>query len=223
MKRLMYIPIMLLLAVSLLLASTESVYAQEPVTLYPQSGVGSVIIQGSGFMGGSSIEILWDGNPIPTVPSPIETGPWGTELEGTFVAIITIPTDAIPGSHTITVNGTAPDETSVSLDATFELLSIVGPAGPEGSEGDRGPRGLPGPAGPSGPTGSSGEQGPAGEPGTVGPPGPAGAQGAPGPAGEQGLAGESGPAGPISITAIVLAVIAIALILMGKIKKLIFG
>lgn len=51
MKRLIYIPTMLLLAVSLLLASTESAYAQG-ITLSPQSGVGSVIIQGSDFWGG---------------------------------------------------------------------------------------------------------------------------------------------------------------------------
>ena len=221
MKRLIYIPIMLLLAVSLLLASTESAYAQG-VTLHPQSGVGSVIIQGSGFMGESSIEILWDGNPVPTVPSPIETGPFDTPLQGTFVAMITIPTDAIPGSHTITVNGTAPEENPVSLDATFELLSIVGPAGLEGSEGDRGPRGLPGLAGPSGPTGTSGEQGPAGEPGTIGPPGPAGPTGLAGPLGEQGLPGEPTPTGGI-IAAIVLAIIAIGLTVFGWLKKLVAG
>ena len=180
MKRLIYIPTMLLLAFSLLLASTESAYAQG-ITLYPQSGVGSVIIQGSDFMGGSDIEILWDGNPVPTVPSPLRTENSDDEFWGTFVAMITIPTDASPGSHTITVIGTAPDEDPVSLDATFELLSIVGPAGPEGSEGDRGPRGLPGPTGPSGSTGTSGEQGPVGEPGTIGPPGPAGPTGLAGP------------------------------------------
>lgn len=221
MKRLIYIPIMLLLTVSLLLASTESAYAQG-ITLSPQSGVGSVIIQGSDFMPGSPIEILWDGKPVPTVPSPVETGPSDTPPSGTFVAMITIPTDAIPGSHTITVNGTAPDETSVSLDATFELLSIVGPAGPEGSDGNRGSRGLTGSTGPSGSTGTSGEQGPAGEPGTIGPPGPAGPTGPAGPPGEQGPPSEPAPTGGI-IAAIVLAIIAIGLTVFGWLKKLVAG
>jgi len=224
MKRLIYIPIMLLLAVSLLLASTERVYAQG-ITLSPQSGVGSVIIQGSGFEGAWDIEILWDGTPIPTVPSPIEV--WSSEdaFNGTFAAMITIPTDAIPGSHTITVTCTAFDETPVSLDATFELLSIVGPAGPEGpegSDGNRGPRGLPGSTGPSGATGTSGEQGPAGEPGTIGPPGPAGPTGPAGPPGEQGPPSEPAPTGGI-IAAIVLAIIAIGLTVFGWLKKLVAG
>ncbi len=222
MKRLIYIPTMLLLAVSLLLVSTENAYAQG-ITLSPQSGVGSVIIQGSDFMPLSSIEILWDGNPVPTVPSPIVTGPSDdTPFQGTFAAMITIPTNAIPGSHTITVNGTAPNETEVSLDATFELLSIVGPAGPEGSDGNRGPRGLSGSTGPSGSTGTSGKQGPAGEPGTIGPPGSAGPAGPAGPPGEQGPPSEPAPTGGI-IAAIVLAIIAIGLTVFGWLKKLVAG
>ena len=226
MKRLIYL---LVILVTLLVAVTPAaVYAQESITLTPSSGVATavVVVEGAGFDstgGQSSIHIKWggvDGIEMDTFPETVIV-----EEGGTFTATILVPAQATLGPHEVYVweEWFEGGITEAAASALFSVIDITGPAGPEGSEGNRGPRGLPGPAGPSGPTGSSGEQGPAGEPGTVGPPSPAGAQGAPGPAGEQGPAGESGPAGPISITAIVLAAIAIALILMGKIKKLIFG
>jgi len=60
----------------------------------------------------------------------------------------------------------------------------------------------------TGPQGPLGEQGPAGEQG---------------PLGEQGPPGEQGPAGSISIAAVVLALIALGLTLLGRIKKRVTG
>ena len=107
----------LLLALSL--TPADRVYAQNAtITLSPTSGFAALTITGRGFMSGSLITIGWDGTyPIPTVPQTIYA------QEGSFTAIITVPTQATPGQHWVTARGIVtgyPDET-----ATAPFLVIV--------------------------------------------------------------------------------------------------
>jgi hypothetical protein len=187
----------LVLAVVIMGSTSGEVYSQVGqghITLSPRAGFSAITVSGTGFYGGE-IYILWDGERIPTVPAPLyplDTG------EGLFTAIISVPTQAEPGGHTVT----AEDERGTIANATFTVIDMTGPEGP------------PGPEGPAGPAGSIGPQGPAGEPGPVGEPGPPGETGPP---------GEPGPGAGISIVAIILALIALGLQLFGKVKKWVLG
>ncbi|MFC1893922.1 hypothetical protein ACFLYR_07900 [Chloroflexota bacterium] len=175
MQRLKYIPLALLTAILLIPFGSVMVHAQASITLYPESGVGAVMIQGSGFMPESQVDISWDGDLVPTVPSPIITGSFDSLEAGTFVALITVPDNADPGTYDITVSGTLPNEEPTSETVTFTLLSMEGSAGVAGSRGEKGNPGEDGPPGPAGPSGSAGPQGPAGPAGPEGPPGATGA------------------------------------------------
>ena len=105
------------------------------------------------------------------------------------------------------------------------LTGERGEPGPAGPAGPRGETGAVGPAGPAGPTGPAGPAGAAGVPGlhgddgadgATGPAGPAGAQGTQGERGEAGPQGETGPAGPgwwLSVAALVVAVLTLAVLL----------
>jgi hypothetical protein len=69
--------------------------AQQPaVTLTPSLGFAATTVSGTGFFG--VITISWDGQVIPTVPSPLYSGD-----NGGFTAIITVPTQTALGTHTI--------------------------------------------------------------------------------------------------------------------------
>jgi len=208
MKRLRFLVLAVL--VSLLVLSSvpaDAAYAQDAtITLTPTSGFAALTITGRGFMSGSLITIGWDDTyPIPTVPQTIYA------QEGSFTAIITVPTQTAPGQHWVTAIGYVPGYPDRSATAAFVVVDMTGPEGDKGDMGDPGPQGA---AGPPGSPGTPGEQGATGEQG------PQGEQGIPG---EQGPPGEAGPAGGISIAAIVLAVIALALSVLGRIKKLAFG
>jgi len=115
--------------------------------------------------------------------------------EGRFTAIISVPTQTEPGEHDVT----AEDQEDYAASAIFTVIDVTGPQGTPGTVGERGPQGLPG------------------EPGSDGEPG---AQGLPG---ETGPSGEPGPGAGMSIVAIILALIALGLILFGRIKKWIIG
>ena len=188
----------LLLTLVLAGATTDEVYSQDTsITLTPESGCCSIIISGEGFFGGE-ISIYWEDDQVPTVPSPLY--PRDTK-DGSFTAIITVPTQTEPGEYVIT----AIDQEHFNADAIFTVVEVTGPAG------------LPGDLGPAGPAGSRGPEGPTGDPGPTGATGP---QGLPG---EQGTLGEPGPGAGMSIVAIVLALAALGLTLFGKIKKWIVG
>ena len=188
----------LLLTLALAGATTDEVYSQDTsITLTPESGCCSIIISGEGFFGGE-ISIYWEDDQVPTVPSPLY--PRDTK-DGSFTAIITVPTQTEPGEYVIT----AIDQEHFNADAIFTVVEVTGPAG------------LPGDLGPAGPAGSRGPEGPTGDPGPTGATGP---QGLPG---EQGTLGEPGPGAGMSIVAIVLALAALGLTLFGKIKKWIVG
>ena len=188
----------LLLTLALAGATTDEVYSQNTsITLTPESGYCAVIISGEGFFGGE-IFIYWEDDQVPTVPSPLYSR---DTQDGSFTAIITVPTQSEPGEYVIT----AIDQENFNADAVFTVVAATGSAGP------------PGDPGPAGPAGSRGPEGPTGDPG------PAGATGPQGLPGEQGTPGEPGPGAGMSIVAIVLALAALGLTLFGKIKKWIVG
>jgi hypothetical protein len=188
----------LLLTLALAGTTTDEVYSQNTsITLTPESGYCAVIISGEGFFGGE-IFIYWEDDQVPTVPSPLYSR---DTQDGSFTAIITVPTQSEPGEYVIT----AIDQENFNADAVFTVVAATGPAGP------------PGDPGPAGPAGSRGPEGPTGDPG------PAGATGPQGLPGEQGTPGEPGPGAGMSIVAIVLALAALGLTLFGKIKKWIVG
>lgn len=188
----------LLLTLALAGTTTDEVYSQNTsITLTPESGYCAVIISGEGFFGGE-IFIYWEDDQVPTVPSPLYSR---DTQDGSFTAIITVPTQSEPGEYVIT----AIDQENFNADAVFTVVAATGPAG---LPGDPGPAGPPGPRGPEGPTGD---------------PGSAGATGPQGLLGEQGTPGEPGPGAGMSIVAIVLALAALGLTLFGKIKKWIVG
>ena len=198
MKRLSLLLVaLLIIAFTLAGTSPSKVYSQvrgEEISLYPRSGFSALTVSGEGFFGGE-ISIYWDGTRIPTVPSPLYSS---DTQDGSFTAIITVLTPDEPGEHEIT----ARDQEGFHASAVFTVIDMTGPAGEAG---------VPGPAGDTGPAGPAGRPGPAGEPGPIGPPG------------DTGPAGEAGPGGGISIVAIILSLIAIGLVLVGKIKKWVLG
>ncbi len=199
--------VVLFLSVVLVGVTADRAYCQAPrITLTPSSGFAATTVYGTGFVGGQ-VYISWAGTRLPTVPTQVNvTVATGAQL-GTFTAIITVPTQTKPGEYVVT----AQDERGTSATATFVVIDMTGP---QGSQGPQGPVGSSGPQGPSGPQGSAGAQGPRGEPGPQGPQGPPGEQGPP---------GGTGAGAGMSIIAIILAVIALALTVFGRIKKWITG
>jgi len=175
-----FVVLALLLNLVVVGATANEVYSEAGVpariTLSPTSGFSAITITGSGFYGGE-ITINWDGERIPTVPSPLYS--YDTQ-EGRFTAIISVPTQTDPGEHIVI----ARDQEGAEAGAVFEVVDMTGPQGLPGGQGSRGEQGPPG---------------------------------------EQGSPGEPGPAGGISIAAVVLALIALGLTLLGRIKKWVVG
>jgi len=185
-------------------ATADKVYSDPEIYLDPESGFSTITITGKGFVG--FIQVYWDDNldendALPTVPyNVLPESP-----QGWFSAIISVPTQAEPGEHTVTVKDKYNNEAS----ATFTVIDMTGPQGIPGIRGlpgERGPAGAQGPPGPQASRGIAGPEGPPGEPG---------------PAGKQGPPGEPGKPGPnpgifpvvISIIALILAAITLWLIL----------
>jgi hypothetical protein len=174
------------------------------ITLSPTHGIAAITVSGTGFYG--TVTITWDGQTtIPTVPSPLVA-------QGSFTAIISVPTQTSPGGHVVTATasyGATGAPTPISASASFIVDNMTGPAGPQGPTGPAGSStGIIGPTGPQGEPGLQGERGPQGEEGPQGEPGPA---------------GSSGSAPAISIIALVLAIIAVALAFFGFLKKIAVG
>ena len=198
-----HIAIALVLSLILTVAIAGTAYSQirnEEISLSPSSGFSAITVSGVGFYGGR-ISIYWDGDQIPTVPSLLYPS---DSKDGSFTAIITVPTQTEPGQYEVT----AIDEEGFNADAIFTVVDM------------RGAEGLPGEPGPEGPAGESGSTGSAGSHGEPGPAGPVGSQGLPG---EQGPPGEPGPGSGMSIVAIALALIAVGFSILGKVKKWVTG
>ena len=200
MKRRRFFSITLALAISLVVAgaTVHEVYSQAgaprpQITLVPDVGCCATTVVGTGFFGGE-ITIYWDDEPIPTVPSPLYGG---DTQDGGFTAIITVPTQTEPGEHEVM----ARDQERISASAIFEVVDMTGLQGPPGEQGPAGGSGSTGAPGPPGEPGLPGEQGPPGEPGP---------------------AGEAASVAP-SVIAIGLALAALGLAILGKIKKWTIG
>jgi hypothetical protein len=198
------------------------------------------------------IIIEWDGNPIPAqvlsyyigespifeatvvVPTPLEPG------------IHTVTATYIPGEGSPQTSNTAYFEVidmrgPAGPPGPGGLIGLQGLPGEPGLEGPEGPAGPPGPAGATGATGTGIESTLNNGDGTLtvfftdgssfttdditgltGEPGPAGEPGPTGPAGPPGPTGEPGPAGELSLTAIIVAVIALVLMVIGIFRRLLF-
>jgi PKD repeat protein len=105
------------------------------VALTPSTGLASTTVVGSRFSNNSKITISWDGTIIPTIPHALIT-----DANGSFTALISVPTQTTPGAHTIN----ATDETGNWNTATFTVADMTGPQGPKGDTGQEGPQGPPG-------------------------------------------------------------------------------
>jgi hypothetical protein len=175
--------------------------AAPSITLTPDSGFSAVTISGTGFSPGSTVTIYWDNNLIPSVPSSVSV-----QGAGGFTAIIVVPAQTSPGTHTIM----ARDGSGNQANAIFDVVDMRGPPGPRGNQGPQGLQGL---------RGEQGLQGPKGDQGPQGIQGPQGLEGPPGPRGDQGPRGETGYIElTASITAIVLASISLLFSLRRKKK-----
>ena len=173
---------------------TLSIYVFTPLLLVPDTGFASTTVVGADFEPTSTVTITWDGTLIPTVPSTVVV-----DSDGSFTAIISVPTQAEPGIHTIN----ATDEAGNSAEGTFTVLDMTGPTGATGPAGVDGATGATGPAGPAGVDGATGATGPAG------------------PAGATGATGETGAAAPTEYLwgSIGLAIIALLIAAYGIFRK----
>jgi len=121
------------------------------LVLIPDSGFAATTIIGGRFSANSTLTVTWDGEVIPTVPSPATT-----DSNGNFTAVITVLTPLSPGLHLISVT----DEEGNEANATFTVIDMTGPQGPQGEPGPQGPQGPQGEPGPQGPQGPQGEPAP---------------------------------------------------------------
>jgi hypothetical protein len=202
-------------------------FATPAITLSPTSGIAAMTVSGTGFAFGSTITVWWDGSQVPTVPASIIVSGGDTYTGGTFTAIITVPTQTTPGTHTVSARGSSPQTgAAVIVNATFTVVDMKGQPGPTGSPGPAGTKGDTGATGSTGATGPAGSTGAKGDTGATGPTGPQGIQG---PAGPQGSPGPEGPQGApgaitgISIFALLIAIITLVLIILAKLKKFVLS
>lgn len=189
---------------SLSWTATGVVYIESApaITLMPDTGFASTTIVGSGFSSCSRMNITWDGELIPTIPSPL------TATFGNFTAIISVPTQNEPGPHIIN----ATDKEGNSAVANFTVVDMIGPQGEQGPKGDTGATGETGPQGATGPAGPTGPKGDTGETGATGATGPQGPQGEIGPQGEQGQQGELERTGAESLGFVAAIVIVLMIV-----------
>jgi hypothetical protein len=211
------------------------------ITLTPSSGFAATMISGSGFTTFGQVQIYWDGvaTPLPTIPQQI----FISANSPTFTALIAIPTPLTVGAHSVMTRVVAatggPAETAVATFTVVDMKGDMGPAGPAGAIGPAGP------AGATGPIGTAGATGPPGPAGATGPAGPAGTSAASVRSIDRavnngdgtftlfftdgssfttenlrGPSGAAGATGGLSITAIILALIALGWMLFGFLKKL---
>jgi hypothetical protein len=118
---------------------TINVRERGHIALTPSTGLAATTVVGSGFSNNSRIAIAWDGTIIPAIPEALTT-----DANGNFTALISVPTQTVPGVHTLN----ATDETGNWNTATFTVVDVTGPQGPKGETGQQGLQGTEGPKGP---------------------------------------------------------------------------
>jgi PKD repeat protein len=109
------------------------------IALTPSTGLAATTVAGSRFSNNSKMTICWDGTTIPTIPNAVTT-----DANGSFTVLISVPTQTVPGAHTVN----ATDDTGNWNTATFTVTDMSGPQGPKGEtgqQGSQGPQGLQGP------------------------------------------------------------------------------
>ena len=112
---------LLLLIILILCITVGPVSAAGLITVTPSSGFAATTISGSGFTVFGTVQIYWDSNatPLPTIPQVISTSANSTS----FTAIITVPTQADVGTHTVTVRVTpATGGTAETAQTTLVVL-----------------------------------------------------------------------------------------------------
>jgi len=113
---------LLFLGLFVMVAPAEAQNAS--ITLTPTSGIAAVTIRGTGFSVWSGITIYWDGSVVPAVISE-------TDDQTAFTAIISVPTQTVPGLHTVM----ARDGYGEQATAYFNVVDVTGPTGPAGVNG----------------------------------------------------------------------------------------
>jgi hypothetical protein len=116
------------------------------ISLAPSAGFASTTVVGSRFSNNSRITITWDGTTTPSIPNLVTT-----DAAGSFTALISVPTQTTPGTHTVN----ATDGSGNWATAMFTVVNMTGPQGPAGLQGQQGPKGDTGDTGPPGPAGLS--------------------------------------------------------------------
>lgn len=196
------------------------------ISLSPESGLGAISIEGSGFNPGSGITVFWNDKRVPTVPTTVSA-----DNNGNFTAIVSVP-DTKAGDYTVKVMDSSAEARTATRKFTVPSIVPTGDAA-AGKPGPAGPPGPPGPAGPAGKDGAPGKAGKAGEAGKAGPAGaagPAGPAGAAGPAGPAGAAGKTGAAGAqgapgtpanntLVIIALLVSIVAVIIAIASMVKK----
>jgi hypothetical protein len=103
------------------------------IFLTPATGFASATVTGLGFSNNSKVTISWDGATIPSIPHPVTTD--GT---GSFVALISVPTQTSQGVHIVN----ATDESGNWATATFTVVNMTGTQGLQGIQGVPGMNGT---------------------------------------------------------------------------------
>jgi PKD repeat protein len=100
------------------------------ITLSPEKGFASTTVVGAYFTPNATVAIAWDGVVVPTVPSKVVA-----DNNGTFTAIITVPTQTAVGNHTVK----ATDTGGITSEEVFTVVDMTGLQGFQGFQGSRPP------------------------------------------------------------------------------------
>jgi len=111
----------------------EGTWAASPIayiTLSPEKGFACTTVVGAYFTPNATVAIAWDGVVVPTVPSKVVA-----DNNGTFTAIITVPTQTAVGNHTVK----ATDTGGITSEEVFTVVDMTGLQGLQGFQGSRSP------------------------------------------------------------------------------------
>lgn len=101
------------------------VYSPPTIVLTPSTGFAAATVVGSRFSDNSRVSITWDETVIPTVPCSLFT-----DANGNFTAIISVPNQNTPGTHTVN----ATDQIGNWATATFDVVDMTEAQGARAGE-----------------------------------------------------------------------------------------